>query len=101
MFVDFLELFEVLDMDDSFLVLLQACSQPLSMQQILPKTTQNCPNLPNDETLKYHQKSRFWCFSKIKISTSRRGTRACFRCLDFQSKNFSYAIFIVKNGICM
>jgi hypothetical protein len=27
----------------------------------------------------------------------RRGTRACFHRSDFQSKNFSYAIFIVKN----
>jgi hypothetical protein len=26
----------------------------------------------------------------------RAGTRACFHRLDFQSKNFSYAIFIVK-----
>jgi hypothetical protein len=26
----------------------------------------------------------------------RGGTRACFHRLDFQSKNFSYAIFIVK-----
>jgi hypothetical protein len=25
------------------------------------------------------------------------GTRACFRHSDFQSKKFSYAIFIVKN----
>jgi hypothetical protein len=26
----------------------------------------------------------------------RTGTKACFHRLDFQSKNFSYAIFIVK-----
>jgi hypothetical protein len=26
----------------------------------------------------------------------RAGTRACFHCLEFQSKNFTYAIFIVK-----
>jgi hypothetical protein len=35
----------------------------------------------------------------------RGGTRACFHHSDFQSKNFSYAIFIVKllskNGLCM
>jgi hypothetical protein len=30
-----------------------ACCQPLSMQQNLPKTAQNCPNLPKDETLKF------------------------------------------------
>jgi hypothetical protein len=36
-----------------------ACCQPLSMQQNLPKTAQICQNLPNDETLKFHQKLRF------------------------------------------
>jgi hypothetical protein len=38
-----------------------ACSQPLSMQQNLPKTTQIakiCQNLLKVETLKYHQKLR-------------------------------------------
>jgi hypothetical protein len=62
----------------------------------LPKTAQICQNLPKDETLKFYQKSRSLYFSKIKISTCRGGTRACFYRLDFQSKNFSYAIFIVK-----
>jgi hypothetical protein len=66
------------------------------MQENLPKTAEICHNLPKGETLKYHQKSRFQCFSEIKISTCKRGTRACFHCSDFQSKNFSYAIFIVK-----
>jgi hypothetical protein len=41
------------------LALLQAGSQPLLMQQILPKTIKICPNLPKDETLKFHQKLRF------------------------------------------
>jgi hypothetical protein len=31
----------------------------------------------------------------------REGTRACFHRSDFQSKNFSYAIFMSKNGLCM
>jgi hypothetical protein len=31
----------------------QACCQPLSMQQILLKTAQNFQNLHKDETLKY------------------------------------------------
>ena len=62
----------------------------------LPKTAQICQNLPKDETLKFHQKSRFCYFSKIKICTCRGGTRACFHRLDFQSKNFASAIFIVK-----
>jgi hypothetical protein len=63
-----------------------------------------CPNLPKSTqrwTLKFHQKSRFQCFSKIKISMCRGGRRACFHRLDFQSKNFSYAIFIVKKRPCM
>jgi hypothetical protein len=29
------------------------------VQQILPKTAEICQNLPKDETLKFHQKSRF------------------------------------------
>jgi hypothetical protein len=28
------------------------------------KSAQNCQNLFKDETLKYHQKSRFWCLKK-------------------------------------
>jgi hypothetical protein len=60
-----------------------------------------CPKLP-----KYAQicKTKLWnstqnqdfsIFKKIK-SMYRGGTRACFHRLDFQSKNFSYAVFIVK-----
>jgi hypothetical protein len=65
-------------------------------------SAQNCPKLPKsaqmpkNETLKFHQKSRFQYFSKQKNSMCRGGTRVCFQSLDFQSKNFSYAIFIVK-----
>jgi hypothetical protein len=66
------------------------------MQDNLPKIAKIYQNLPKNETLKYHQKLRFWCFSKKKKSTCRGGTRACFHHLDFQSKNFSYANFIVK-----
>ena len=55
-----------------------------------------CPKLPKDKTLKFHQKSRFYSFSKKKIYVYKEGTRACFHRLDFQSKNVSYAIFIVK-----
>jgi hypothetical protein len=79
MFVDFLKLFEVVDMDGSFSMRcytqsldlqfksyevfkisgdLWACCQPLPMQQILPKTAKNCQKLPKAKTLKYHQKSR-------------------------------------------
>jgi hypothetical protein len=66
------------------------------MQENLPESAQNCQNLLKDETLKFRQKLRFQYFSKIKISMCRGGTRACFHRLDFQSKNFSHAIFIVK-----
>jgi hypothetical protein len=67
MFVDFLNFWSVVDMDGSFPMRrytqsldlrfksyevfkisgdLWACCQPLPMQQILPKSAQNCPNLP-------------------------------------------------------
>jgi hypothetical protein len=71
-------------------------------------SAQNCPKLP--KFAKICPKMKLWnstknqgfsVFSKIKICTYRGGTRACFHCLDFQSKNFLYAIFIVKNGLCM
>jgi hypothetical protein len=47
--------------------------------------------------LKYHQKFRFYFFSKIKSSMSRGGIRACVHSLDFQYKNFSYVFFVAKN----
>jgi hypothetical protein len=62
----------------------------------LLKTAKICPKQPKDKTLKFHQKSRFLYFFKIKYSIYRGGTRACFHRLDFQSKIFSYAHFVVK-----
>jgi hypothetical protein len=53
-----------------------------------------CPKLPNSA-----QRQNFEMPPKIKIlvfSTCRGGTSVYFLCLDFQSKNFSYAFFIVK-----
>jgi hypothetical protein len=76
-----------------------ACSHPLPMQQNLPKTAQNHPNLPKfaqTQNFEIPPKIEILVVSKTKISTYRRGTRACFHYLDFQSKKFSYAIFIVK-----
>jgi hypothetical protein len=69
------------------------------MQQNLPKSAQNCPKLP-----KFAQRQNFEIPPKIEIlvffkknnSMCRRGTRACFHRLCFQSKKFLYAIFIVK-----
>jgi hypothetical protein len=66
-----------------------ACCQPLSMQKNLPKSARrwNFEIPPKIEIL---------VFFKNKICACRGGTRACFHCSDFQSKNFSYPIFIVK-----
>jgi hypothetical protein len=48
------------------------------------------------ETLKFHQKLRFWYFKNFKkTSICRRGTKACAHRSDSHSKNFSYAYFIV------
>jgi hypothetical protein len=80
-FLDFLKLFEVVDMDCSFPMRqcymyrldlwfksyevfkisaqVGICCQPLLMKQNLPKTAQNYQNLPKDETLKFCQKLRF------------------------------------------
>jgi hypothetical protein len=85
----------------------QARCQPLSMQQNLPKIAVNYPKLPKSaqrqlvqETLNLHQKLRFWYFPK-KTSMCRGGTKVCACHLDFQYKNFPYAFFNVKNGLCM
>jgi hypothetical protein len=88
MFVDFLKPFEARDMD------------VLSATVNGANSTQNYPNLP-----KFAQRRNFEIppkikilvfLKKLKICVCRGGTRACFHHLDFQSKNFSYAIFIVK-----
>jgi hypothetical protein len=74
--------------------------QPLSMQQILPKTPPNCPKLPKSahrQNFEIPPKIKILVFFKKKNSMYRGGTRACFCRSDFQSKNFSYAIFIAKN----
>jgi hypothetical protein len=61
-------------------------------------SAQNYPKLP-----KFAQRRNFEMppkieifFFKSKICTCRGGTRVYFHRLDFQYKNFSYAIFIVK-----
>jgi hypothetical protein len=72
--------------------LLWAGSQPMSMQQFLPKL----PKSAYRQNFEILLKIKILVIFKKKKSTYRGGTRACFHCLDFQSKNFSYAIFIVK-----
>jgi hypothetical protein len=62
-------------------------------------SAQNCQNMPKSIqrwNFEMPPKIEIWVFSKIKNCTYRRGTRACFYSLHFQSKDFSYAIFIVK-----
>jgi hypothetical protein len=52
--LDFLKLFEVVDMEHSFL-----SWGMLSATVNAAKSAQNCPNMTKDETLKFRQKSRF------------------------------------------
>jgi hypothetical protein len=69
------------------------------MQQNLPKTAQNCPKLPKSAQKRNFEippKFEILVFFKNKICMCRGGIRAYFLHSDFQSKNFSYAIFIVK-----
>jgi hypothetical protein len=64
------------------------------MQQILPKTAQNLPKSAQRRNFEIPPKIEILAFFKKKKSMYKGGTRACFHCLDFQSKNFSYAIFM-------
>jgi hypothetical protein len=52
------------------------------------------------ETLKYHQKLRFWFFSK-QILICRGCSKAYAHRLDFQYNNFLYAFLLSKNGLYM
>jgi hypothetical protein len=72
--------------------LLRAGSQPLSMQQILPKTakSQNFEIPPKIEILVFFRK---------KISMYRGGTRACFHYLDFNPRIFHTLFLLSKNGL--
>jgi hypothetical protein len=90
------------------LVEVWACYQPLPMQKNLSKSSQNCPKSakiypktisprnceipPKIETLGFFYK---------KLAMCRGGTKAYAHHLDFQYKNFSYAVFNIKNSLCM
>jgi hypothetical protein len=85
-----------------------ACCQPLSMQQNLPKSTQNCKKLPKSTqrqlawgTLKCHQNLRFEFFLKIKSSMCRGSTRVYVHRLDVQYNISLYVFFLSKSGLCM
>jgi hypothetical protein len=58
----------------------------------LPKFAKICPKMK----LWNFAKNRDFSFFQKKILRVEGATRACFHRSDFQSKNFSYAIFIVK-----
>jgi hypothetical protein len=72
-----------------FSATLWASFQPLSMQQFMPKTAQR-------QNFEIPPKIEILVLKKIRTSIYRGRIRACFHRLDFQSKNFSYANFIVK-----
>jgi hypothetical protein len=69
--------------------LLWASSQPLQCSNFLPKTAHR-------KNFEIQPKIEILVFFKNKISTCKGGIRACFHHSDFQSKNCSYAIFIVR-----
>jgi hypothetical protein len=59
-------------------------------------SAQNCLKLPNQlvqETLKFHQKLRFWLFSCVEGAPNHVHTVWIFKL----PKNFPYAFFNVKN----
>jgi hypothetical protein len=69
------------------------------------KFAQNCPKLPIFAEIfpktislrNFEMPPNIEILTLVKISMNRGGTRTCFHHSDFQSKNFSYAIFIIKN----
>jgi hypothetical protein len=85
------------------------------MQQNLPKLhkiAQNCPKLPKlpkfaqrqlvPETLKYHQKLRFWCFSEEKKLLYVEGIpKHVHTVWIFNIRIFHMPFPLSKNGLCM
>jgi hypothetical protein len=74
---------------------LRAGSHPLSMQQFLPKTAQNCPKLP--KTAQIWLKTKLWNTTKNveealeHVSTVRM----------FNPRIFHMQFLLSKNGLCM
>jgi hypothetical protein len=79
----------------------RTCSKPLWMQENLPKSAQNCQNLPKDETLKFCQKSRFYCFSKKKILCVEEALEHVSTVWIFNPRIFHMLFLLSKNGLCM
>jgi hypothetical protein len=124
--LDFLKLFQVVDMDGSFAMrrytprldswfksyeLLKISAQVGAWCQAVSqcqcsKSAQNCPKLPKSAKIcpttislrnfEMPPKSEILVFFKIKISVCRGSTRVYVHDLDFQYNNFLYVFFIVK-----
>jgi hypothetical protein len=62
----------------------------------LPKTAKKLAKSAQRRNFEIPPKIEILVSLKTKNCTYRGGTRACFHRSDFQSKNFPYAIFIVK-----
>jgi hypothetical protein len=75
-----------------------ACSQPLPMQQILPKTTQIYPKKELWNTTKNLD---FNIFPKTKISACRIGTRAFSTVWIFNTRIFYMLFILSKIGLCI
>jgi hypothetical protein len=72
------------------------------MQQNLPKTAQNCQNLPKSaqrQNFEIPPKIEILVFLKNKNYMCREGTRACFHRLDFQSRIFHMLFLLSKSGL--
>jgi hypothetical protein len=67
----------------------------------LPKTAKICQNLPEDETLKFHQKSRFKCVSKKKNLCVEEALEHVSTVWIFNPRIFHMLFLLSKNGLCM
>jgi hypothetical protein len=65
------------------------------------KIAQNCQNLPIGKTSKYHQKSRFYCFSKTKFLCLEEAQEHVFTVWIFNPRIFHMLFLLSNNGLCM
>jgi hypothetical protein len=87
---------------------LWAGSQPLSMQQILPKPAQNCPKLPKSAQISV--KTKLWnstknqdfsVFQKKKILCIEEALEHVSTVWIFNPRMFHMLFLLSKNGLCM
>jgi hypothetical protein len=85
-----------------------ACCQPLSMQQNLPKTAQNCPKLP--QFAKICPKMKLWNSTKnrdFSIFLNKKFVRVeealehVFTIWIFNPRIFHMLFLLSKNGLCV